>query len=138
MFFRVLVAFILSAMFLVFSGCGKKKKEVSQETAQETPVDTTVSTSQTEEETAPFENPTFTKKGYCLQIYSFKDYNRAKEAADKFTARGYTTYIEDIEVVGEGVYHRVRIGSFATAREANRIGREIKSRFGVDYWVDRD
>jgi len=43
-----------------------------------------------------------------------------------------------VEVIGEGIYYRVRIGSYGTITKANMAGREIKEKFGVDFWVDRD
>jgi cell division septation protein DedD len=132
----LLIGFIVIALISTI-GCGGKEEKEAQEPEVQQPV----------EEPAPqqpavpevkFENPYIQKKGYTIQIYSFKDYSKAVAAATKFTNRGYKAYIEDVEVVGEGIYHRVRIGSYASLNEARRVGRDLKARYGVNYWVDRD
>ncbi|MBD3170092.1 MAG: hypothetical protein GF307_11460 [candidate division Zixibacteria bacterium] len=138
MAYRIILSAFLALSVIMALGCGKgdKEPEVQQQVTEQPEVDTTRQMAQ--EPVSKFNNPSFRKKGYCVQVYSFKEYPRAKEAAIKFTNRGYTTYIEDVEVIGEGIYHRVRIGSFSSVKEAQRICRELKARYGVNCWVDKD
>ncbi|MCP4632805.1 MAG: SPOR domain-containing protein [candidate division Zixibacteria bacterium] len=138
---RLFIVLTLSLFLIGITGCGGKD-EPAEQTIPETQMEETTTDTVTEQSAVdqepPFENPMIAKKGYTVQIYSFKDYSRAKAAAIKFTNRGYKTFIEDVEVVGEGLYHRIRIGSFSTSREAKRVCLEIKTRYGINCWIDKD
>lgn len=139
MIVRLFVIAIVSIALLTVVGCGGKEEKVPEQIIEEPGIDTSAAAEPERVEQEPlFENPEFSKRGYTVQVYSFKEYPKAREGAVKFNNRGYKAYIEEVEVVGEGIYYRVRLGSYRTVAEAKRVGREVKARYGVDYWVDRD
>ncbi|MBD3232297.1 MAG: hypothetical protein GF315_01090 [candidate division Zixibacteria bacterium] len=136
MTYRFILLLVLTSLMIFVAGCGGDEPDPEPIT-EEPALDTTVTQPQVQEE-PKYQNPTFRKKGYAVQIGSFREYDNARDLAIKFSNRGYTTYIEDVEVIGEGIYHRVRIGSYRTSGQAHKIGREVRTKYGVRYWVDKD
>ncbi len=132
--YRLILLLLLSSLIIFMVSCGKDEPEpITEEPA----LDTTLTQPEVQEKPR-YQNPTFQKKGYCVQIGSFKEYANARDLAAKFSNRGYTTYIEEVEVIGEGIYYRVRIGSYRTPGQAHQVGREVRTKYGVRYWVDKD
>jgi len=136
---RILAAAVVIATMALCAGCGGNEEVTPEPITKRPAQDTIITAPKTEAQPESlFQNPTIQSKGYCIQLHSFREYQKARTAAMEYTDAGYTAYIEQVEVIGEGIYYRVRIGSYGTITKANMAGREIKEKFGVDFWVDRD
>lgn len=86
------------------------------------------------------------KKRYALQLLSIKNSNlkQAVSLVNQLVDDGYYAYLyrtkEQIRT-GEGktkeYYYRLRTGFYDTEEEALEIGREIKERYGKQYFTDK-
>jgi cell division septation protein DedD len=63
--------------------------------------------------------PSGTDGGYQIQVVSFKDQPAADEFVKKLRQRGHRAFRQAASVHGRGLWHRVRIGPFKTAYQAN-------------------
>ncbi len=159
---RILKFILMVSLVLAFEfGCSKDKdkvseleKEVLQDQSQtaetQTPPaqDTLAEMGQPEQEyaktpeAAPAEEP---KKeisqpmgeGFTVQIAAGTNYEYAHDLADKFTDRGYETYVTEATVNGQDFY-RIRIGDYPTLTEARTVGAELQDKFSVEYWIDNN
>jgi cell division septation protein DedD len=56
--------------------------------------------------------------GYQLQASSFKSETEATSFATALRQRGHRAYVEPAQLLGRGVWYRVRVGPFKTQKEA--------------------
>jgi cell division septation protein DedD len=56
--------------------------------------------------------------GYQLQASSFKSETEANAFATALRQRGHRAYVEPAQLLGRGVWYRVRVGPFKTQKEA--------------------
>lgn len=77
------------------------------------------------------------KEGFVIQIGTYVDYPLAVATAEKYQGLSYPAFIRPVDVDGKTVY-RLRIGVYDSYEAAHRIGEEVKSRFSLDYWIDRN
>jgi DedD protein len=56
--------------------------------------------------------------GYQLQASSFKSETEANNFATALRQRGHRAYVEPAQLLGRGVWYRVRVGPFKTQKEA--------------------
>ena len=67
---------------------------------------------------------------YSVQVSSWASAAKAKEEADRLTASGYSAFVEE-SAGGKGRWYRVRVGKFATMKEAqeaaSRYARELET-----------
>jgi DedD protein len=66
--------------------------------------------------------------GYQLQTSSFRKEADATAFATALRQRGHRAYVEPAQVSGRGTFYRVRIGPFATQREAASYRSEFEDR----------
>jgi DedD protein len=66
--------------------------------------------------------------GYQLQTSSFRKEGDATAFATALRQRGHRAHVEPAEVSGRGTFYRVRIGPFATQREAASYRSEFENR----------
>ena len=75
--------------------------------------------------------PVAAKEGFAVQVFSFKDKNRADAALKMLKEKGYPAYVMMSDLGARGVFYRVRVGSFATEEEARKnleaVIRDFKS-----------
>lgn len=64
---------------------------------------------------------------YVLQAGSFKDYKEADRLKASLALQGIVAKIEKVELKGDQVWHRVRIGPITSEREMNRIRGRLRA-----------
>jgi cell division protein FtsN len=74
---------------------------------------------------APKTQPKTQKELYFIQIASFKEQERAEGLKGKLIKKGYTVQILPTQVEGKGLWYRVRVGGYASVKEAQAIQKKI-------------
>lgn len=74
------------------------------------------------------------EKPWIIQVGAFGKYNNAKKLKMNLSQNGYTVAIDEIESGGKRL-HAVRVLRFSTKSEANRVGKELKRKFSLNYRV---
>ena len=149
---NIIRATVLTAAFAAF-GCKKGKSD--QAVVEEVPAATAVdsATAMTEEPAlqsvggntaapATF-HPTgdgFSANGhFVVQLAVFKGRKQANNLVENLKASGYPAYVASVEDPTPdlaGTWYRVRIGNFATAKDAKNFGEGTLRGQGHDFWVD--
>lgn len=78
--------------------------------------------------------PPSTGGNFTVQISSWASTAKANAEAARLTAAGYTSFVEDA-VVGDRTWHRVRIGKYATTKEAEAAAAELRKVMEDGFWV---
>src|SRR4030042_1148143 len=65
------------------------------------------------------------KELYFVQIASFKEQERAEGLKGKLTKKGYAVQVLPTQVQGKGLWYRVRVGGYASLKEAQAIQKKI-------------
>ncbi len=68
---------------------------------------------------------------FTLQISSYQDKSMAEGDVRKMKKKGYAAFIVSSDIPNRGLWHRVRIGSFAKRSSAERLQRELRAKAGV-------
>jgi nucleoid DNA-binding protein/cell division septation protein DedD len=63
---------------------------------------------------------------YLVQVSSWHSKSIAESEAAKFKAKGYTSYIEQAELPGRGLWFRVKVGNFKSLAEAEKFASKNK------------
>ena len=74
------------------------------------------------------------KKPYIIQVGAFGNRNNAERMRLQISQVGYNVEISDVQNNGRGL-HAVRVVRFQSKREAEKIGKLIKKKLGIDYRV---
>ena len=64
--------------------------------------------------------------GFAVQVYSFKDQQRAHAALADLKSNGYDAYIEISDLGAKGTWYRVRIGGLHNEAEAKAVLEKVK------------
>jgi len=80
---------------------------------------------------SPPSAPVATKVRYTLQLASYQDKTAAENDVKKMKQRGYAAFIVSADVPGKGLWHRVRLGSFANKVAAEKLQKELNSKEGL-------
>jgi hypothetical protein len=73
---------------------------------------------------------------FTVQVSSWMTKAKAEEEAGKLSAAGYSAFVEDAAVSGE-VWHRVRVGRYATEKEAAVAAAQLQQMLENGIWVAR-
>ncbi len=65
-------------------------------------------------------------KMFTIQVASFKNRNDAESLIKKLEKKGFGAYKTAESIQGKGVWHRVRIGSFCSGKEATKTIAKLK------------
>ena len=71
---------------------------------------------------------------YTVQISSWASKGKADEEVSKLTAAGYTAFVEDA-TVGGTTWYRVRVGHYATMKEAKEAASQLSKISEEGAWV---
>lgn len=157
--YKVLLVIFLS--LLMIAGCSKKKEDaeklqdevlqqegaVATDSATMTPV--TVDSAATdigdasavpppeEIKETPKEMPRRPQgDGFTVQIAGCDDESYAKHLIEVYTERGYEPYMITTSV-GDRTVYRVRIGAYASYKEAAALKNELEDKYSINTWIDR-
>ncbi len=148
----------LGIFALLAVSCSRKKEEAArleQEMMQEEGVvDTAAEAGLTPGDTAEYaapeldagaipgeEGPQFVPQeeeaeGYVVQVAACESLEYAQYLVEKYTARGYSSYLTTATVDGQ-TYYRVRVGGLATLQEAKELKTELVDKYSVEAWIDK-
>ena len=73
---------------------------------------------------------------FTIQIAALRDATRAVALAGELKAAGFPAYVEP--AAAEGVWHRVRVGRYATRAAVEKILVQLEKRRGEKLWVIRE
>ena len=74
---------------------------------------------------------------YTLQVISYRDPQEAQVFADALRKRGHASYVTSGSVEGRGTHWRVRIGPFASRREAQAYRTTFEHEEGMNTFIVR-
>ncbi len=74
---------------------------------------------------------------YTLQVASFHTPEEADAFARALRDRGHDSFVLRAEIDGRGIFHRVRVGPFESAREAESYRSNFEGRERMDAYVVR-
>jgi septal ring-binding cell division protein DamX len=73
---------------------------------------------------------------FTIQVSSWVTPSKANQEAQRLTAAGYDAFVEDAMVSGE-TWHRVRVGRYATEKEAATAASQLQQMLENGIWVAR-
>jgi len=74
------------------------------------------------------------RTGWAIQIGTFAEFAAAEAAAETYRQADFPTFVRRAEKDGK-TFYRLRVGVYESREEAQRVGEELRSRFGLDYWI---
>jgi cell division protein FtsN len=102
---------------------GDQKKGKEEQAGKE---HATVAEKKSESLTKAAKGAAATTKGlYFVQIASFKEQERAEGLKGKLAKKGYAAQVLPTQVEGKGLWYRVRVGGYASLKEAQAIQKKI-------------
>lgn len=144
---------------IMFSGCGKKKKEEAPDSSLQTTPTLSEKDSSDEEMfnefyedsakessepmddfSGPSSTPQFDPDGrYVVQVSCVLSQGFAESVASKLESKGYPSYVA--EVINptpdlQGTYYRIRVGGFNGVSIAKAFAEDYLVNDGYEYWVD--
>ena len=148
---------ILAFTVVFWIGCNKDESEVDQleqDVMNAENRDLLPDSSEMETETQPGEGYAMTDEsmeyeedmpsyeatesgGYSVQVGAGMDRARANYTAEIFIGRGYEPFITDV-VINDTVFYRIRIGNFASIEEARILAADLKDKYSLNTWIDRN
>lgn len=63
---------------------------------------------------------------YTVQVASFSDRAPAQQMVERLRKNGYTAEIRTVNLDKRGIWHRVRVGAYATEEEARRVAQALQ------------
>ncbi|MDZ7289789.1 MAG: SPOR domain-containing protein [candidate division KSB1 bacterium] len=123
-----------------------KKREAEKpapQTMQLLPSDTTADDLLAEPPLIPRSQPppqvVTTEEGkYTVQVSSWRTRRRAEQDAQRYIEKGFDVYIQSAYIpTKDGIWHRVRVGRFATQTEAEQMASQLAGLLESGFWVDR-
>lgn len=77
------------------------------------------------------------EKPFAIQVFSFRDKEKARTAQEKLEGEGYTAYVITGDLEGNPIY-RVWVGEFSTKGEAESFLAQIKEVYEDAFIVSRE
>lgn len=114
---------------------GEEKPPAPEVTPTPTPTPTPVKPLPKAEKPKPVPSPS-TGGNYTIQVSSWMTAAKANEEVQRLTASGYDAYVQDATVSGEQWY-RVRVGHYATEKEATSAAAQLQPSLENGIWVAR-
>ena len=74
------------------------------------------------------------KKPYIIQVGAFGNISNAERMRLQISQIGYNVEISEVQINGRGL-HAVRVVRYETKGEAEKVGRLVKRKLGIDYRV---
>lgn len=75
-------------------------------------------------------------EGFAVQVTALREKKDAEAIARRLVSRGYEAYVLDAEP-GQAPLYRVRVGSYADRREAERVLRRLEQEEKFKPWITR-
>jgi len=65
---------------------------------------------------------------YTIQVSSFRSMDQASELKGRLSKKGYTVYVQSVDLSDKGTWHRVRIGTYRDKDGAEQVASDLRSR----------
>jgi len=78
---------------------------------------------------APTSKKPETVAPYSVHVFSFKTRQAARTEVRSLDGMGFDAYIETVDLAAKGIWHRVKVGHYATRAEAEQARRDIKKKY---------
>jgi cell division septation protein DedD len=65
---------------------------------------------------------------YTIQVGSSRSLEQATELKGRLSKKGYTAYVQSVELSEKGTWHRVRVGNYRDKDGAERVASDLRSR----------
>jgi cell division septation protein DedD len=66
---------------------------------------------------------------FSVHVFSFKTQQSAQAEIDRLNKRGFNAYLETVDLGAKGIWHRVKVGNYATRAEAEQARLDIKKKY---------
>jgi cell division septation protein DedD len=97
-----------------------------------------LATADTKAKTPPAARPVSSQAGdYTVQVSSFRSMDQASDLKDRLSKRGYTAYVQSVDLSDKGTWHRVRVGNYRDKDGAERVASDIRNRESLPAMVTR-
>src|SRR6266511_4086505 len=81
---------------------------------------------------------TATQSGdYTIQVSSFRSWEQASDLKGRLSKRGYTAYVQSVDLNDKGTWHRVRVGTYRDKDAAERVANDLRNRESLQAIVTR-
>jgi cell division septation protein DedD len=74
---------------------------------------------------------------YTVQVSSFRSLDQASDLKGRLSKRGYSAYVQSVDLSDKGTWHRVRVGNYRDKDGAERVASDIRSRESLPAMVTR-
>jgi cell division septation protein DedD len=65
---------------------------------------------------------------YTIQVSSSRSLEQATELKGRLSKKGYTAYVQSVDLTDKGTWHRVRVGNYRDKDGAERVASDLRSR----------
>ena len=97
-----------------------------------------VATAEVNAKPAPAARPVSGQAGdYTVQVSSFRSLDQASDLKGRLSKRGYSAYVQSVDLSERGTWHRVRVGNYRDKDGAERVASDIRSRESLPAIVTR-
>jgi cell division septation protein DedD len=88
--------------------------------------------------TPPAARPVSSEGGdYTIQVSSFRSLDQASDLKGRLSKRGYSAYVQSVDLSDKGTWHRVRVGNYRDKDGAERVASDIRNRESLPAMVTR-
>jgi len=64
---------------------------------------------------------------YTIQVSSFRSMEQASELKGRLSKKGYTAYVQSVDLSDKGTWHRVRVGTYRDKEGAERVAGDLRN-----------
>jgi cell division protein FtsN len=64
---------------------------------------------------------------YTIQVSSFRSMEQASDLKGRLSKKGYTAYVQSVDLSDKGTWHRVRVGNYRDKEGAERVASDLRS-----------
>lgn len=75
--------------------------------------------------------PSNAKLRYTVQVASYPEKGLAEDKVKELKRLGYAAFVASSELPGKGMWHRVRLGSFANRAAAERLQQDLRAKKSI-------
>lgn len=73
--------------------------------------------------------PVPTTRVFSVHVFSFKTQQAAQNEIDRLNKRGFNAYLETVDLGAKGIWHRVKVGNYASRAEAEQARLDIRQKY---------
>jgi cell division septation protein DedD len=74
---------------------------------------------------------------YTIQVGSSRSWEQANDLKGRLSKKGYAAYVQSVDLIDKGMWHRVRIGNYRDKDAAERVANDLRNRESLQAMVTR-